>query len=672
MNTDGSERKGISRRFVTVLLIVLILLVPQIVIKSWGVQFSDGAYPLLQAARALGEGNGAILFAEPGTGPQAAKSPSMLFILAVSGLASLLPGSEADAAAAAVLSALGWSAAALAFLALGKAIQRLPGSAAAALLLCFNPFVITSAGSPASWIVALTWWAAAFLLSRRLLLLLATIAALILMTLPLPLGLPLAQVGLLSAYAWSILIFLVGIGAEFAADWFAANRDPVYPPRQVFRMALVLIFIVAGAYQLLRLNDLFQTRPQARWALEEEVAAWIGENTEPTAVIGTSRKIGYLANRRAIPLESSAAEWESAQTLQERLPAQPVDYLVSSKAVPWQLLADWRWFQLNYRPLAGLDDPYVADAPYTIWAYQPPAETLGYAHALNARVPNRLRILGYQVDQADLQAANEALITLYLEADAHTKEPTTFFTVKTRLLSPLSGETLAEWDSVLPGSVAPEDWGPGEAITEQIKIDVPPDLEPGAYPLNISLAVPGSFEFWPISLDNDIERLDRLQLGYLVVPTAVDDVAIQAREATFGDKIQLLGYTISEPRPGEALDLTLFWQVSEPLGDEVPSLNVFTHVLDGSWQLVANHDSIPGNGIHPTPSWMPGMTVVDTHTIQLPPDLPAGSYEVRVGLYDPESGERLSVVGGDGEAYPEGSFPLSEFSITDRTADGAN
>jgi hypothetical protein len=69
---------------------------------------------------------------------------------------------------------------------------------------------------------------------------------------------------------------------------------------------------------------------------------------------------------------------------------------------------------------------------------------------------------------------------------------------------------------------------------------------------------------------------------------------------------------------------------------------------------------------------MPGMTIADTHTIQLPPDLPAGSYEVRVGLYDPESGERLSVVGGDGEAYPEGSFPLSEFSITDRTADGAN
>jgi hypothetical protein len=653
-----------SRRLAAVILIFLIILMPLLLVTAWGEHFADEVYSLLQAAKALGEGNGAILSAAAGTGPQAAKSPSMLFTLTVSGLARIFPGREADAAAAAaVVSALGWSAAALAFLAVGKAIQRLPVSAIAALLLCFNPIIITSAASPASWIVALTWWAAAFLLNRRLVLLLAAIAALILMTLPLPPGLPLVQAGLLNAYTRSLLIFLIGIGAEFAAGWFAANSDPAYSSRRVFRLTLALIFLVAGAYQLLRLNDLFQTRPQARWALEEEAAAWIGENTEPTAMIGTSRKIGYLANRQAIPLEPLVAEGEAGEALQEQLAAQPLDYLVSSTAVPWQLLADWRWFQLNYRPLAELDDPYVSDAPYTIWAYQPPPEGLGFAHALNARVPNRLRILGYQVDQADSQAANEALITLYLEADAHTKEPTTSFSVKTRLLSPLGGETLAEWDTTLPTSVAPENWPPGEAIMEQITINVPPGLEPGAYPLNISLAGLDSAEFWPISLDNDIERLDRLPLGYLVLPTAVDEEAIAIREATFGDQVQLLGYTISEPRPGEALELTLFWRVSEPLGDEVPALNVFTHVLESSGQLVANHDGIPGNGRYPTPSWMPGMIIADAHTIELPADLPAGDYEVGVGLYDPESGERLAVVGGDGEAYTEGSFPLTAISI---------
>ncbi|MFN2249848.1 MAG: hypothetical protein ACK2U4_22355 [Candidatus Promineifilaceae bacterium] len=658
-----------ARRLAAVLFIILIILIPMLLSAAWGRQFADDAYPLLQAARALAEGKGVTL-----ASGESAASPSMLFTWMVSAAARLFPGTATgpDAAgAAAVLSVLGWSAAALAFLAVGKSIQRLPGAAAGALLLCFNPIVISSAGSPASWIVALSWWAVALFLNRRYILLLVAIAALVLMTLPLPPGLPVRQAGLLSAFAWSLLLFLGGIGAEMAARRLAANMKPEIDPQRAFRLALLAIFWLAGVFQLLRLNDLFQARPQDRWALEEYVAAWLRENTESTAVIGASEKIGYLADRPSFALESLAAD-DTTGLLQNRLRAGPVDYLVAGNALPWRLLTDWRWFQLNYRPLAELDDAYVADAPYTIWGYQPPPAELGFAHALNARVPNRLRILGYQVDQVDLERTGEALLTLYLEAEAHTITPVRSFLVKTRLLSTLDGGTLAEWDNVLPQSVGPEEWGPGVRVREQITIDVPPDLEPGAYPLNISLADSESAEFWPISLDNDIERLDRLNVGYLVVPMAVDAAAIQEREATFGDQVKLLGYMASEPRPGEALELTLFWQVSEPLGDEAPALNVFTHILDRNGQLVANHDGVPGNGRYPTPSWMPGMTIVDTHTLTLPADLAAGSYEVWVGLYDPESGERLAVVGRDGEAFPEGALPLMEIVIADGTADSAD
>ena len=170
-------------------------------------------------------------------------------------------------------------------------------------------------------------------------------------------------------------------------------------------------------------------------------------------------------------------------------------------------------------------------------------------------------------------------------------------------------------------------------------------------------------EFWPISLENDIERLDRLPVGYLVVPTAVDLSAVQSREATFGDKIKLLGYSASDLQPGDALELTLFWEVSDPWEGEIAPLHVFTHVLDSGGQLVAGHDGIPANGRYPTPSWLPGMTIADAHVIQLPPDLPAGDYEIRVGLYEPESGERLPVLAADGSVPPDNSFLLAEISI---------
>jgi hypothetical protein len=187
-----------------------------------------------------------------------------------------------------------------------------------------------------------------------------------------------------------------------------------------------------------------------------------------------------------------------------------------------------------------------------------------------------------------------------------------------------------------------------------------PDLEPGAYPLNISLTGPDSLEFWPISLDNDFKRLDRIQVGYVVIGKDIDLDAIQTREALYADKVKLLGFTASDLQPGEAFELTLFWQADDPLEDNYV---VFTHILDSNGQLIANHDSVPDNGRFPTLSWLPGMTIPDSHVIQLPADLPSGEYQVRAGMYAPETGERLPVVAGDGSIPPDNSFQLTQFSI---------
>jgi hypothetical protein len=648
--------KRTSRRLVAAILISLIIFIPLILINAWGMNLAGQAYLLLYYARALAGGSG-VTFAAVAESA-AASSPSTLFTLMTSALALL--GIE-PAAAAAVLSALGWSATAFAFLAAGKGIKHVPGSALSALLLCFNPIIISFIGTPVSWVVAFTWWAVAFLLTRRYGLMVAALLFLALLLLPLPPGPPDLQTPLAAAFAWSLILFLGGLGAEIAARWLAANIETAGNSRLVVGLGLALVFVLAAVYQLSVLNDLFQTKPEARWAVEHDLAAWLTANTTADVVIGASEKVGYLADRRIVPLPALAAS-QTAQDLQDQLAARPPDYLVSSAAMPWQLLANSRWFRLNYQPLVEFNNSYAAGAPYTIWGYQPPPLELGPARALNARVPNRLRILGYQLDQADFLPTGEALLTLHLEAETDTIEPASAFSLKTRLLSPVDGGALAEWDVALPGSANAEEWQADGRIREQVLISDLPDLEPGAYPLNISLAEPESSEFWPISLDNDLERLDRLPVGYLVVPTAVDEGTIQVQEATFAGQIKLLGYNASDPRPGEALELTLFWQAGEPLGDEVPSLNVFTHVLDGSGQLVAGHDSIPGNGRYPTPSWLPELTIVDPHVIQLPPDLPAGDYAIRVGLYDPESGERLPVVAGDGSIPPDKAFPLTGFS----------
>jgi hypothetical protein len=66
-------------------------------------------------------------------------------------------------------------------------------------------------------------------------------------------------------------------------------------------------------------------------------------------------------------------------------------------------------------------------------------------------------------------------------------------------------------------------------------------------------------------------------------------------------------------------------------------------LLDEANQVYAQHDGQPGDALLITTTWAPGEYVRDEHRIVLPRDLPAGDYRLIVGMYLPESGERLPV-----------------------------
>jgi hypothetical protein len=59
-------------------------------------------------------------------------------------------------------------------------------------------------------------------------------------------------------------------------------------------------------------------------------------------------------------------------------------------------------------------------------------------------------------------------------------------------------------------------------------------------------------------------------------------------------------------------------------------------------------------GRWPTSLWLPGVALDDQHTVPIPRDLPPGSYELLVGLYDPATGARLPLAGGTDALRLEG------------------
>lgn len=125
-------------------------------------------------------------------------------------------------------------------------------------------------------------------------------------------------------------------------------------------------------------------------------------------------------------------------------------------------------------------------------------------------------------------------------------------------------------------------------------------------------------------------------------------VALQPAGADLGGQVTLEGYLLPEEsaEPGEILNLTLLWQARAEMDTDY---KVFVHLVDESGLPIAQRDSEPLGGSRPTTTWRPGETVTDRVGLLLPPEMVPGDYEMLVGMYDPETLERLSVFDASGQ-----------------------
>jgi hypothetical protein len=159
------------------------------------------------------------------------------------------------------------------------------------------------------------------------------------------------------------------------------------------------------------------------------------------------------------------------------------------------------------------------------------------------------------------------------------------------------------------------------------------------------------------------EWSDSLQL--LIYGTTLREPATSPAvesEASFGEAIQLTGYHLP-PGPWRRCDivpLTLFWQAQAPVGEDH---QVFVHLLDEEGQLVAQSDSAPAGGTRPTSGWGEGEVIVDRHGVLLGDELAPGTYELRVGMYLPATGERLPVQDAGGKPLGD-SLALEMVEVT--------
>lgn len=109
-----------------------------------------------------------------------------------------------------------------------------------------------------------------------------------------------------------------------------------------------------------------------------------------------------------------------------------------------------------------------------------------------------------------------------------------------------------------------------------------------------------------------------------------------------GAGVTLLGYGLPRTvvRPGETLPVTLYWKAAQPL---TVDYSTFAHVVAPDFYVLTQQDNAhPGS--YPATRWGTDEYNRDVHPIPIPVDMPAGTYQLVAGMYNPFTGERLPVL----------------------------
>jgi hypothetical protein len=202
-------------------------------------------------------------------------------------------------------------------------------------------------------------------------------------------------------------------------------------------------------------------------------------------------------------------------------------------------------------------------------------------------------------------------------------------------------EMQRSWASVQnqnPGRIPTDDWMAKLYYVDDLLLQLPEDLPPATYTLAVGM-VDGEGQRLAVAENpDDLILLDEVEVKPLSAGPWQAQHPDVGTPAVFDQSLRLQGYD-SLADPGGPI-LRLYWQVMEKPSTD---LVAFVHLLNGEGQLAAQFDAPPLDALLPTSQWPAGALLIDRRKIWLPDELESGQYSFLIGLYDRETGRRLSV-----------------------------
>jgi 4-amino-4-deoxy-L-arabinose transferase-like glycosyltransferase len=402
-------------------------------------------------------------------------------------------------------------------------------------------------------------------------------------------------------------------------------------------LALMALYLVSLP-GLIATNDQ-QLSPQER-AKYQDVTHFLSKATQPSDLIITDNQwIVFAADRETPPPLSDTGNGRlksghlTAEELVDLTVAyQPQAILVWGGRFVNNVPSYVEWVESNYQVARFYGRKRAV--------YMPPASPPLPEYTFGGQI----LFLGYDPDSVKLQDDGTLTISLYWRALRPVEGD---YRIYLKLISGayhVWGEQDARpfWDGF-----PTNEWEVDQIVFDPREIPVLPGTPPGSYQLAVSLYDP--YRGQALELDSGGELLlEPIEIPRREPPALTSLDIEHSQEAILGDKVRLLGYNMESGfRPGDGIHLTLFWQCLEEMDRDY---TVFTHLIDEQGIIWGQKDNPPVDGFYPTSQWEMGEVVRDQYDILISSEAPPGEYQIEVGMYLAETGERLSVFEGEQEA----------------------
>ena len=273
----------------------------------------------------------------------------------------------------------------------------------------------------------------------------------------------------------------------------------------------------------------------------------------------------------------------------------------------------------------------------------------------------QFKLLGYSLPSRRFEPGGGLPLTLYWQSLAPVLPDSITFAV----LLDSQQQPYGQIDRYPSGYYSPILWAEGEVVIDDFVLPVQPDAPPGVYQLHIGqyYLVNGRPQSLPLLQQGQLTDQSAVVIGPLKVGGPPPDVVVTnpkpqvSLNQSFGDQITLLGYDLTltaqdSPLNPPTLNLTLYWRADTDLQTD---FTTFLHLRNRANETVTQKDSPPAGGLYPTSLWQAGEVIGDELSLSLV-DIPAGEYTPVVGLYEFESGARLTVPGSSANEVPLQQF----------------